>query len=75
MKAFAAAVVLLVAGISHAATPLPPRDAKYVMPDGSILIAGNDLMVPYMERLIALQYHGIVERNFLYELIVARRVS
>jgi SAM-dependent methyltransferase len=28
-----------------------------------------------MERLIALQYHGVVERNFLYELIVATRVS
>jgi phosphate transport system substrate-binding protein len=34
--------------------PAPPKDAKYVLPDGSILIAGNDLMVPYMERLTAL---------------------
>ena len=32
----------------------PPKDAKYLMPDGSILIAGNDLMVPYMERLTEL---------------------
>jgi hypothetical protein len=28
-----------------------------------------------IERLIALQYHGVVERNFLYELTVATRVS
>ena len=28
-----------------------------------------------MERLISLQYHGAVERNLLYELIVARRLS
>jgi SAM-dependent methyltransferase len=28
-----------------------------------------------MERLITLQYNGAVERNFLYEVIVARRVS
>ena len=34
--------------------PLPPKNAKYVLPDGSILIAGNDLMAPYMEKLIAL---------------------
>ena len=68
MKAFAAAVVLLVAGISHAATPLPPKDAKYVMPDGSILIAGNDLMVPYMERLIALFRKTHPEFKFRLEL-------
>lgn len=34
--------------------PLPGKDAKYVLPDGSILIAGNDLMVSYMEKLTAL---------------------
>jgi SAM-dependent methyltransferase len=28
-----------------------------------------------IERLIALEYQGVVERNFLYELIVAERVS
>ena len=33
---------------------LPPKSAKYLMPDGSILIAGNDLMASYMEKLIAL---------------------
>jgi phosphate transport system substrate-binding protein len=37
-----------------AALPPPPKDAKYVLPDGSILIAGNDLMVAYMERLTEL---------------------
>jgi phosphate transport system substrate-binding protein len=34
--------------------PLPGKDAKYVLPDGSILIAGNDLMVSYMEKLTTL---------------------
>jgi phosphate transport system substrate-binding protein len=34
--------------------PPPPRNATYVMTDGSILIAGNDLMVSYMERLTTL---------------------
>jgi hypothetical protein len=34
--------------------PLPAKDAKYVLPDGLILIAGNDLMVPYMEKLTAM---------------------
>ena len=32
----------------------PPKNAKYVMRDGSILIAGNDLMAPYMDKLAAL---------------------
>jgi len=32
----------------------PGREAKYVLADGSIYIAGNDLMVPYLERLNAL---------------------
>jgi phosphate transport system substrate-binding protein len=37
----------------------PPAEAKYVLPDGSIYIAGNDLMVSYLERLNALfqKYH------------------
>jgi phosphate transport system substrate-binding protein len=34
--------------------PPPTREAKYLMADGAILIAGNDLMVPYMQRLTAL---------------------
>src|ERR1700736_5542792 len=68
MKAFAAAVVLLAAAISHAATPLPPKDAKYVLADGSILIAGNDLMVAYMERLIALFRKTHPEFKFRLEL-------
>jgi phosphate transport system substrate-binding protein len=33
---------------------LPSKGAKYLMPDGSILIAGNDLMAPYLGRLIAI---------------------
>jgi phosphate transport system substrate-binding protein len=37
-----------------ASLPPPPKDARYVLPDGSILVAGNDLMVAYMERLTEL---------------------
>lgn len=36
------------------AAPPPAKGAKYVMSDGSILIAGNDLMAPYIEKLIVL---------------------
>src|SRR5712692_7932398 len=32
-------------------TIAPPRDEKYLQADGSIYIAGNDLLVPYIERL------------------------
>src|SRR6267143_3448710 len=44
--------------VAQQVTP-PSRDTKYVLPDGSIYIAGNDLMVSYMERLNALfqKYH------------------
>jgi phosphate transport system substrate-binding protein len=48
--------------------PPPPRDATYVMRDGSILIAGNDLMVPYMERLAALFCKHYPEYKFHMEL-------
>jgi len=50
------------------AVPLPPKDAKYLQPDGSILIAGNDLMVPYMERLAALFRKSHPEFRFHFEL-------
>jgi phosphate transport system substrate-binding protein len=29
----------------------PPKDASYVLSDGSIYVAGNDLVAPYLERL------------------------
>ena len=48
--------------------PLPGRDAKYVLPDGSILIAGNDLMVSYMEKLTALFRKSHPEFKFHMEL-------
>jgi phosphate transport system substrate-binding protein len=48
--------------------PLPPKDAKYVRPDGTILIAGNDLMVPYMQRLTALFKKSHPEFKFHMEL-------
>ena len=48
--------------------PPPPRDASYVMRDGSILIAGNDLMVVYMERLTALFRSYYPEYKFHMEL-------
>src|SRR5258708_3324406 len=48
--------------------PLPPRDATYVRPDGTILIAGNDLMVPYLERLTALFRKTHPEFRFHFEL-------
>ena len=31
----------------------PPKDAKYVLADGSVYIAGNDLLVPYILKLNA----------------------
>jgi phosphate transport system substrate-binding protein len=48
--------------------PLPGKDAKYVLPDGSILIAGNDLMVSYMEKLTALFRKSHPEFKFHMEL-------
>jgi phosphate transport system substrate-binding protein len=55
MRAFLAALACAFASsVSAASLPPPPKDAKYVLPDGSILIAGNDLMVPYVERLAEL---------------------
>lgn len=36
----------------------PPTTAKYLKPDGSIYIAGNDLLISYMERLTALFQKG-----------------
>jgi len=50
------------------AIPLPPRSAKYVIGDGSILIAGNDLMAPYVERLAALFRKHHPEFRFHLEL-------
>jgi phosphate transport system substrate-binding protein len=50
------------------AVPLPGKDAKYVLPDGSILIAGNDLMVSYMEKLTALFRKSHPEFKFHMEL-------
>jgi phosphate transport system substrate-binding protein len=50
------------------AVPLPGEDAKYVLPDGSILIAGNDLMVSYMEKLTALFRKSHPEFKFHMEL-------
>src|ERR1700737_4672692 len=29
----------------------PPSDAPYVLSDGSIYVAGNDLLIPYFEKL------------------------
>jgi phosphate transport system substrate-binding protein len=48
--------------------PLPGKDTKYVLPDGSILIAGNDLMVSYMERLTAIFRKSHPEFKFHMEL-------
>ena len=48
--------------------PLPARDAKYVLPDGSILIAGNDLMASYTERLTAMFRRSHPEFRFHMEL-------
>jgi phosphate transport system substrate-binding protein len=48
--------------------PLPPKNAKYVMRDGSILVAGNDLMAPYMEKLITLFRQRHPEFKFHLEL-------
>jgi phosphate transport system substrate-binding protein len=53
---------------ASAALPPAPRDAKYVLPDGAILVAGNDLMVPYMERLTALFRKSHPEFRFQLEL-------
>lgn len=54
MRTIASLLLGLACVCAHAVAPLPPppRDAKYLLPDGSILIAGNDLMAPYVERLI-----------------------
>src|SRR5260221_11167163 len=68
MKAIADSALSLVAALANAAAPLPSKDAKYVRPDGSILIAGNDLMVPYMQRLIALFRKTHPEFQFQLEL-------
>ena len=40
--------------VNAAGAPPPPKDATYLRPDGTILVAGNDLMEPYLERLISL---------------------
>ena len=48
--------------------PPPPANAKYLQPDGSILIGGNDLMAPYMERLIAVFQRTHPEFKFKLEL-------
>src|SRR5260370_17662147 len=44
------------------------KDGKYVMVDGAILIAGNDLMVSYVERLTALFRKTHPEFKFHLEL-------
>lgn len=44
--------LLIAATAACAAQPAPPpKDAPYVLPDGSIYVAGNDLMAPLLERL------------------------
>ena len=48
--------------------PLPSKGAKYLMPDGSILIAGNDLMAPYLDRLIAIFRKGHPQFRFHLEM-------
>jgi phosphate transport system substrate-binding protein len=45
-----------------------PKDAKYVLPDGSILIAGNDLMISYMEKLTAMFRRSHPEFTFRLEM-------
>jgi phosphate transport system substrate-binding protein len=45
-----------------------PKDAGYVLPDGSILIAGNDLMISYMDRLTALFRKSHPQFKFKMEL-------
>ncbi len=68
MRRILALACALFTAVTFAATPPPPKDAKYVRADGSILIAGNDLMVPYMERLIALFRKTHPEFRFHLEL-------
>jgi phosphate transport system substrate-binding protein len=39
----------------RSADPLtPPKDAPYLLPDGSIYVAGNDLLAPFFDQLNAL---------------------
>lgn len=78
MLAFFASAAFGASGVVEDAPPLkpyvaaklppPPKDAKYVRPDGAILITGNDLMVPYMERLTALFRKSHPEFRFHMEL-------
>lgn len=71
MRAAIAAFLIALAGtcaLAAPALPAPPKEAKYVLPDGSILIAGNDLMVPYVERLVALFRREHPEFRFHLEL-------
>ena len=48
--------------------PLPSKGAKHLMLDGSILIAGNDLMAPYLDRLIAIFRKGHPQFRFHLEM-------
>jgi phosphate transport system substrate-binding protein len=69
MRALLAALACLLASSAFAAALAPPpKDAKYLLPDGSILIAGNDLMVPYMERLAELFRRSHPEYRFTLQL-------